>query len=96
MAKFEIKIPCTFLEFEVNKLCYETDILNYLRFSLQIRKYCMLNKISKGGPVIICCLDGGVGGGSENYIFVTPLIVFYRSFLIVSRTFHYPLPTEEV
>ena len=56
----------------------------------------MINKISQGGPVIICCLDGGVGGGSENYIFVTPLIVFYRSFLIVSHTFHYPLPTEEV
>ena len=39
---------------------------------------------------------GGEGGGLENYIFVTPLIVFYRSFLIVSHTFHYPLPTEEV
>ena len=34
----------------------------------------MLNKIGQGGPVIICYLDGGggVGGGSENYIFVTP------------------------
>ena len=40
--------------------------------------------------------EGGVGGGLENYIFVTPLIVFYRSFLIVSHTFHYPLPTEEI
>ena len=30
VAKFEIKIPCIFPEFKVNKLCYKTDILNYL------------------------------------------------------------------
>ena len=35
-------------------------------FPLQIKKYCMLNRISQGGPVIICCFWEGGGEGEEG------------------------------
>ena len=51
----------------------------------------MLNKISQGGPVVICCLDGGVGGGSENYVFVTPLYSTDPFLLsVILFTIHFP------
>ena len=35
-------------------------------FPLQIKKYCMLNRISQGGPVIICCFWEGGGRGRRG------------------------------